>query len=91
MEINGKPVIDATKSLRIQISREDAGRGKTKDPGQCAAARAILRVVPTAKGARVHLGRTYIETDKEWVRYTTPPSLKTEIVSFDRGGEEGIL
>jgi hypothetical protein len=86
MEINGKRVVDATKPLRISISREDAAKGRTKDPAKCAAARAILRVIPTAKGARVHLGRTYIETDKEWMRYITPASLKTEIVSFDRGG-----
>lgn len=85
MEINGKRVVDATKSLRITITKRDASLGKTKDPASCAAARAIVRGIEDAKGARVHLGRTYIELPDKWVRYRTPNNLKTEIVSFDRG------
>lgn len=85
MRINGKKVVDATKSLRISISKQDAKNGKTKDPAKCAAARAIVRILIDAKSARVHLGRTYIELEDKWVRYKTPNSLKTEIVSFDRG------
>ena len=85
MRINGKKVVDATKPLRITISKRDASLGKTKDPGACAAARAIIRTLADVKGARVHLGRTYIEYPDKWVRYKTPDGLKTEIVSFDRG------
>ena len=87
MEINGKRVVDATKPLHISINKRDASLGKTKDPGACAAARAIIRTVADAKGARVHLGRTYVEYPDKWVRYKTPDALKTEIVSFDRGGK----
>lgn len=85
MMINGKRVVDAKASLRISIRERDAASGKTKDPAKCAAARAIVRSIVDAKGARVHLGRTYIEYPDKWVRYLTPRSLKTEIVSFDRG------
>jgi hypothetical protein len=82
MHINGKRVIDATKPLRISISKADAAGGRTKDSARCAAARAIIRTVANAKAARVHLGRTYIETEKAWVRYKTPDSLKVEIVLY---------
>lgn len=87
MYINGKKVVDATKPLRITINERDAALGKTKDPGGCAAARAIIRGYRSegAKGARVHLGRTYVEYEDRYVRYVTPRNLKTEIVSFDRG------
>jgi hypothetical protein len=36
--------------------------------------------------SRVHLGCTYLRFGKKWLRYATPPSLKAEIISFDRGG-----
>ncbi len=85
MRINGKKVIDAQAPLRISINPRDAAMGKSKDPGKCAAARAILRTIHDAKAARVHLGRTYVEMGDVWVRYKTPIALKTEIVSFDRG------
>ena len=87
MRINGKKVVDAKKPLRIIISAADAAGGKTKDPAKCAAARAIIRTLVDVKGARVHLGRTYIEYPDKWIRYKTPTSLKTEIVSFDRGSK----
>jgi hypothetical protein len=87
MRINGKKVVDASGPLKITITPRDAALGKTKDPGGCAAARAIIRGYRDegAKAARVHLGRTYVEFDDKWVRYKTPAPLKAEIVSFDRG------
>lgn len=85
MRIAGKRVVDAVTPLKINISSLDARLGKNKDPGACAAARAIIRSVKDAKGARVHLGRVYIEQNDKWVRYITPQALKIEIVSFDRG------
>jgi hypothetical protein len=85
MKIGGKKVVDAKRKLRISISKRDAALGKTKDPGGCAAARAIVRTIADAKAARVHLGRTYVEYPDKWVRYMTPVPLKVEIVSFDRG------
>lgn len=87
MEINGKKVVDATKLLHIEITKRDAELGNTKDPGGCAAARAIIRSFKQegAKAARVHVSRIYVEYPDKWVRYRTPNTLKTEIVSFDRG------
>jgi hypothetical protein len=87
VKINGKQVIDATKSIWITISPMDCRRGQTKDPGACAAARAAVREVPNCIHARIHVGRVYIEKDECWIRYLTSQSLRTEIVSFDRGAK----
>lgn len=85
MEINGKPVVDATEHMMIDISPDDCLRGKTKDPGSCAAARAIMRDYDV-KAARVHVGLTYVEEEDRWLRYRTSAALRTELVAFDRGG-----
>ena len=87
MRINGKRVVDASRSLRISISPQDAARAKMKDPAACAAAVAILRGYRAegVKQARVHLGRVYLEYPDKWVRYKTPSALRAEIISFDRG------
>jgi len=88
MKINGLPVVDASKPLRIEITPSDVEKGNTKDPGGCAAARAIMRQEHCTQ-ARVHLGRTYIKDDerKRWVRYRTPMAIRAEVISFDRGSE----
>ena len=86
MEINGKKVVDATKRARIMITERDAKDGDNKNPSSCAAARATKRDIPECISARVHIGRVYVETKTNWVRYMTPEALRTEIVAFDRGG-----
>lgn len=86
MHIRGKPVVDATLPLEIHITPEDVKSGRTKDPSRCAAARAICREMH-APAARVHVGRTYIEKPDVWIRYDTPRSLRTEVITFDRGGK----
>lgn len=89
MEIAGLKVVDATKPLKITISKADVAKGDTKDPGACAAARAAVRSGECTE-ARVHIGRTYLKVKTPsgraaWRRYLTPKSLRTEIVAFDRG------
>jgi hypothetical protein len=86
--IGGKPVINARKRLRVRITAKDVQTAKTRDPGACAAAKALIRTVPGCVAARVHLGRTYILTNKgNWSRYKTPDALRSEIVALDRGGK----
>jgi hypothetical protein len=46
-----------------------------------------MREFPEVQSVRVHIGRIFVETPKEWVRYKTPHTLRDEIVAFDRGGE----
>jgi hypothetical protein len=86
MEINGKPVVDASRKLTINITKADTIKGGNKDPGACAAARACIRT-PKTLSARVHLGRVYIEQKDKWLRFQTPGALRSEIIAFDRGGK----
>lgn len=85
MDIAGKKVINAVKPVVLEVTGADIKTGTNKNPSQCAAAQACLRQLKVVS-ARVHVGRTYIELSNHWVRYLTPPSLKSEIVAFDRGG-----
>lgn len=84
MKINGKKVVNAKSPLILEITKGNVTKGNVKDPASCAAARACIRQLK-AKSARVHVSTTYVEFDNKWVRYRTPASLRTEIVSFDRG------
>ena len=86
MEINGKRVVNAKKAATIKITPRDVANGDTKDPGGCAAAKAAKHSIEECISARVHIGRVYIETPKQWIRYNTPDSLRTEIIAFDKGG-----
>jgi len=86
MEINGKPVVNATKPVIIKITPRDISTGDNKNPSSCAAAKAAKHSIEECISARVHIGRVYIEQDRKWVRYNTSDALRTEIVAFDRGG-----
>ena len=85
MKINGKRVVDATRKVTIHVTERDVANGNTRDPAGCAAALACMRDLKATK-ARVHLGRTYVELDDKWLRFRTPQSIRSEVVSFDRGG-----
>lgn len=89
MKINGIPVIDANKPVLIKVTAKDVENGNRKDPGGCAMALAAKRAFH-AKEARVHVGRTYVKIEdskgkEKWLRFKTGDSLRTELVSFDRG------
>lgn len=84
MEIDGLRVVDATRPLSVGVEPIDCKRAKPRDPGECAAALAIIREYK-ADEVRVHLGRTYVRTGKTWRRYMTPPSVSREMTAFDRG------
>lgn len=89
MKINGVPVVDAKEPLLIKVTAKDVENGNRKDPAGCAMALATKRALH-AKEARVHVGRTYVKVEtpagkEQWLRFKTSDSLRTELVSFDRG------
>lgn len=86
MKINGKPVINGQRPFNLTITVRDIKKGKSKVPGGCAAAVALVRENKDITQARVHVGRIFIEGPTAWVRYMTPRTLRDEIVAFDRGG-----
>lgn len=83
--IDGKPVVDTGKPVTVHITPADCARGSKKNPEKCAVALALKRVTRCDE-SRVHLGCTYLRFGNKWLRYATSPSLKAEIISFDRGG-----
>lgn len=85
MKIGNIKVEDAKRPIELTITARDVQLGNTKDPGSCAAARACVRQLHAQK-ARVQLARTYVLIDGKYLRFATPPSMRTEIVAFDRGG-----
>lgn len=85
-EIDGIPVIDAKKSIQLEINERDVKFADKKEPADCAAARACRRSLHAIE-ARIHLGRVYIRMNKgNWNRYITSRPLRAEIIAFDRGG-----
>lgn len=85
-QIDGRPIIDARKSLTLHVTLNDIKSADLREPGNCAVARACRRELKVAE-ARIHLGRVYIRQNKgNWQRYHTPRQLRTEIIAFDRGG-----
>lgn len=88
--IEGKPVIEARRSLNLRVLIQDVMKGRKKNPYCCAASEACKRQFKVKK-ARVNITRTYLLTalsdgTKAWIRYFNPPSLVTEIKKFDRTG-----
>lgn len=83
--IDDTPVVDADKPVTLQITQADCKRGSKKDPSKCAAALALKRATGCDE-CRVHIACAYLRFGDKWIRYATPPSLKAEIISFDRGG-----
>lgn len=85
MKLSGAAVADAEAPLPLKITKADVRQGALKNATSCAAARALCNAGFTE--ARVHVARTYVKTKKgNWLRYSTPPALRAEIIAFDRGG-----
>lgn len=89
LQIDGKPVWDATRGMPLKITAIDCEKGGVKDPGSCAAAQALLRI-PGVERVRVQVSRTYVQRNGSWKRYMTPESLSREIIAFDRGGRKSF-
>ena len=86
-QIDGRPVIDARRPVKLIVTRSDVKGADTKEPANCAVARACRRDLYAAE-VRVHLGRVYIRSNENnWVRYITPGGMRDEIIAFDRGGK----
>lgn len=81
--IEGLPVVDAKRGLKIEITKNDVRNSKKGDTTHCAAAVACKRQYK--KEVRVYLTKTYIKTGNHWTRFMTPESISREIIASDRG------
>lgn len=84
--IDGKPCFDAKKPIVLHITKQDVARANVKKPDTCAVAQTCLRK-KGVKEVRIHLSRAYVRFNAtNWQRFMVPTALRSEIVSFDRGG-----
>jgi len=74
---------EATKAINVDVSRNDCKVGRKSDPTECALAKAVKREFH-ADAAIIGMTTSYIIKDNKAIRYSTPDSVKREIISFDR-------
>ena len=74
---------DADKPVEVSVSRRDCKVSKRLNPTECALAHAAKRELK-ADGVIIGMGASYIIKGKTAFRFSTPESVKREIVSFDR-------
>ncbi|HYE89522.1 MAG TPA: hypothetical protein VEA38_00825 [Terriglobales bacterium] len=76
-------VVDAKRSVRINVEARDCKGAKPSDPRRCIMARACERTL-APDGALVSTATAYLVKGDTAVRYHVPPALQREIVLFDR-------
>jgi len=79
----GLKVLEASKTLRLEVTQEDVDSAVCKNSKCCAFSRAARRL-PKVKAAYFFRTTAYIEYQKKVVRYLLPMGVQKEIVSFDR-------
>jgi len=75
--------VDATKAVEISVNRQDCKAGKRMDATECALAKAAKRELKV-DGVIIGMTSSYLIKGNEAIRFSTPASVRTEIVSFDR-------
>jgi len=78
-------VIDAKRSLIIDVIHKDALSSARKKHGECAMAEACKRKYKL-DGVVIARSTAYLIKGNVATRYRVPPSVSREITSFDRGG-----
>lgn len=79
----GLPIVDGGAPVMVAVTEHDVVNAKKANSKHCALARASLRVVGVA-AAYFFRTTAYLEYQDRMVRYSLPPSVQKEIVSFDR-------
>lgn len=74
-------VVDAKKSIKINVTKNDCKGGSKKSPSSCAMARACER---DFDGAIISTSIAYLVKGTKATRYRVPSAVSREIVSFDR-------
>lgn len=81
---NVTEAVDSDRHVDVVVEKRDAREGTKRDPNECAMARAIKREYQ-ADGAIIGMSYSYIIKKNKAIRFKAPASVRTEIVSFDRG------
>ena len=85
--INGRECIDATKSITLNITKNDCTLASRKDHANCVISRACMK--RTGSDVLVYVSRVYIKQTYSdiWERYIVTNTLRTQVVAFDQGGD----
>jgi hypothetical protein len=78
-----KKVVDATRPVRLEVTKADNEAGRRHDPSGCALAKACLRQLK-ADGAIINVSTSYVVKGDTATRYKTSETVAREITSFDR-------
>jgi hypothetical protein len=76
-------VVHAKKPVNVEVRPRDCAEGKKLMTNECALAKAAKRQFQ-ADGVAIRLSDSYIVKGKTAIRFSTPETVKREIVSFDR-------
>lgn len=76
-------VVDAGEAVLVEVPAYDRAMGKSKDPMNCAMARACARKFDL-DGAIISLSVAYLIKGDTATRFSVPPSLSKEVVAYDR-------
>lgn len=79
-----KPIVDADQPLIIGVTNLDVEKAHASNSKCCAFVRACERQVEKIQAAFFFRSVAYLEYDDRIVKYSLPPSIEKEIVSFDR-------
>jgi len=82
---NVKSVKDATSNARIEVTKADEANSKKKSHKTCAMAVACKRKFHL-DGVIISANMGYLIKGTQARRFELPPSVRSEVVSFDRGG-----
>lgn len=86
-KIDGLPVTNASRPVRINVTKHDVAKGVPKNQNACAIALACMRDIPGATAAKVHMSTCFVHLKRKgWQRWRVPEYATREIVAFDRGG-----
>lgn len=80
-----KTVVDAERNARIEVTGADDKAAKRKSHKTCAMAVACKRKFHL-DGVIMSIKTAYLVKGTQARRFTLPPSVAREVVSFDRGG-----
>lgn len=75
--------VDADKPIEVSVGAKDCKNATKQSPSDCALARAAKRELH-ADAVIIGMSSSYVIKDNVAVRFSTPESVRREIVSFDR-------
>lgn len=82
---NIKECYDSDRPVDVDVSNIDVRDSKPLDPTECAVAKAFKREMHV-DAAIIGISSSYLIQGKTAIRFHTPTSVRTELISFDRHG-----